>query len=154
MNDEMLRSIERHRTLFSKIQHKPLFPLEIEKMLQTLAHQAADFQWMSQRYEIQKEKNGKLKETVSILNNNLDKLKVEIQEKKKLIQNLKDGNNAHKAPKKTASCLCSSCHAKQVECVIIGCGHTFCEACLKNVNSCPKCNHLISANDVCKVNWA
>lgn len=152
MNDEMVQSIFKHRTLFSNVQHKPLFPCEIEKMLQTLAHQTADFIWMNQRFEKQKEENKKLKESVTKLNDDLSKLKDEIQKKKKLIQNLK-ANSAQKNPIKSAVCLCSSCHAKQVECMIIGCGHTFCEECLQNIKSCPKCNHMITENDVCKVNW-
>ena len=101
----------------------------------------------------QKEEKKKHKEQINNLNNNLTKLKAEIQEKKKLVQSLKANSNPQKIPKKTASCLCSSCHAKQVECVIVGCGHTFCEACLLNLKSCPKCNHIITENDVCKVNW-
>lgn len=153
INDEMTQAIVSHRVLFSKIQHKPLFPYEIEKMLHTLSHQAANLQWGMQRYEMQKEEKKKHKEQINNLNNNLTKLKAEIQEKKKLVQSLKANSNPQKIPKKSASCLCSSCHAKQVECVIVGCGHTFCEACLLNLKSCPKCNHIITENDVCKVNW-
>lgn len=153
MNNDTLQSIERHLTLFSKIQSKPVIPFEIEKMLRTLSDQAADFQWMNKRLERQKEENKAQEVKIQNMKDNLAKLKAEIIEKKKIIQNLKANNSSQKVPRKTASCLCSSCHLKQVECVIAGCGHTFCEACLKNTKNCPKCSHLISSNDVCKINW-
>ncbi|OHS96804.1 hypothetical protein TRFO_36927 [Tritrichomonas foetus] len=154
LNNELLNSISKHIAMFIKVDVKPLFPYQIEKMMHTLSDQAAEYQWMNSRLEIQKAANVEHKEKIGKLADNLQALKREIETKKTLLDSLKMRNSRFTRSNRSSEiCLCPHCRMRQRNAYISKCGHVLCTNCLKDCTACPICQEEITKDDICKVNW-
>ena len=152
-NEMLIESIGKHIALCSDIKLKPLFPFQIEKMIHTLSDQAAEFQWLNIRKEIQSQSNSQQAEINKKLQSNLTALKSLIEMKKKDIETLKSQKSSSPSNNLSELGLCPICRKRQRSLVITSCGHSFCDVCLDEEKHCPICNQKVSSNNTIPIRW-
>ncbi|KAK8887032.1 hypothetical protein M9Y10_038067 [Tritrichomonas musculus] len=146
---------------------KPLFPLNFEDMLINYFQGQPKLDWINQKLNHHQKENEKMNENVKNLKLNNEELKKEIDEKKKILELLKNKakNSDHKDNKDgfhksshRSKLLCSICKSRQRDSIITICGHTFCRKCLmvllrKGSHHCPHCDKHFSQSDIKQITW-
>ena len=76
-------------------------------------------------------------------------LSKKIKEYKIILGKLCKNINDNRGKRDNDMCECKICMEKQIEVIVIPCGHCFCNVCIENSGSCPLCrNNIVKTNKI------
>ena len=146
---------ERHNRLAKAIENTELFPVQVDKLIDTITQSFSEWMWAKKRLESQIAEEEAHAAAIHKMQAANATMSEEIKIKREKLDALCDEHlkEPQKKPNRRLMRLCPQCCKRPRDSIISACGHTFCQQCLSGKTSCPCCSAAFGETDVHKINW-